>query len=149
MAFVSTEDTVWCCRHRRKQMHARPAAMLVVAVLSPRRITTLVHAAAVSGVQASLESACLTASYAIGIAVPSAEDFVWLMAGSCCVVAAAASLYTRYFLRVGQRQAESRPQQDCRLRHQTACHRLFSKHIVSCGAGFGPPALPARPPCCL
>ena len=56
-------------------------------------------AGAVSGVQSSLQSAFQTLSYAVGIAVPRAEDFAWLMAGSCCVVAAAATLYTSFFLR--------------------------------------------------
>ncbi len=58
-----------------------------------------VTAGAVSGVQGSLQSAFQTLSYAVGIAVPRAEDFSWLMAGSCCVVAAAAALYTSSFLR--------------------------------------------------
>ena len=56
-------------------------------------------AGAVSGAQSSLQSAFQTLSYAVGIAVPMAEDFAWLMAGSCCVVAAAAALYTSFFLR--------------------------------------------------
>ena len=73
-------------------------ASAVIALAHPN-VSIICAAAAVSGVQASLESACLTASYAIGIAVPRAEDFIWLMAGSCCVVTIAAALYTTYSLR--------------------------------------------------
>jgi len=59
-------------------------------------------AGAASGVQSSLQSAFQTLSYAVGIAVPRAEDFTWLMAGSCCVVAAAATLYTSFFHRYNE-----------------------------------------------
>lgn len=38
-------------------------------------------------------------AYAAGVLVPATESFVWLMVGSCCVVCAAAALYTAFALR--------------------------------------------------
>ncbi|PRW32971.1 TPR repeat-containing isoform B [Chlorella sorokiniana] len=62
---------------------------------------TVEHSAlgAVSGVQGSLQSFCQMLAYAAGVLVPATESFVWLMAGSCCVVGAAAALYTAFALR--------------------------------------------------
>lgn len=37
-------------------------------------------------------------AYAAGVLVPATDHFVWLMAGSCCIVGAAAALYTAFAL---------------------------------------------------
>ena len=67
----------------------------------------VVCAGAVSGVQGSLQSLFQTLAYAVGILVPQAEDFAWLMTGSCSVVAAAACLYTSFALQVASRDKGS------------------------------------------
>lgn len=38
-------------------------------------------------------------AYAAGVLVPATDRFVWLMAGSCGIVATAAALYTAFALR--------------------------------------------------
>ena len=45
----------------------------------------------INGVQGALHLA--------GVALPATEDFLWLMAGSCCMVALAAALFTAFALR--------------------------------------------------
>ena len=39
-------------------------------------------------------------AYLAGVLVPATDDFVYLIAGSCCAVAAAAALYTAFALHV-------------------------------------------------
>ena len=56
---------------------------------------------AISGVQGSLQSLFQTLAFGVGIVVHRAEDFTWLMAGSCCIVAVAAGSFTAFVLRVG------------------------------------------------
>lgn len=38
-------------------------------------------------------------AYLAGVLVPATQHFVWLMAGSCCVVGVAAALFTAFALR--------------------------------------------------
>lgn len=51
---------------------------------------------AVNGVQGALQALFQMLAYLAGALNPSLHKFVWLMAGSCCVVATAAMLYTAY-----------------------------------------------------
>ena len=49
-------------------------------------------AVVVAGVQGSLQSLCGLSTYLITLAAPDLASFPWLMAGSCCIVTAAALL---------------------------------------------------------
>lgn len=53
----------------------------------------------VSGVQGSLQSLFQMLAYLAGVLQPSTAQFVWLMAGSCCMVGLAATLTTAFALR--------------------------------------------------
>jgi iron-regulated transporter 1 len=53
----------------------------------------------INGVQGALQSLFQMLAYLAGVALPATEDFLWLMAGSCCMVALAAALFTAFALR--------------------------------------------------
>lgn len=82
---------------------------------TPRQLQeTVDHASlgAVSGVQGSLQSLLQMGAYLAGVLHPSTQQFPWLMAGSCCVVAAAAALVTAFAVRsaCGRRLPGLRPE---------------------------------------
>lgn len=56
----------------------------------------------VSGVQGALQSLLAMVSFLAGALEPSVDQFVWLMAASCGVVATAAMLYTCYAARASR-----------------------------------------------
>ena len=63
----------------------------------------------INGVQGALQSLFQMLAYLAGVALPATEDFLWLMAGSCCGVGLAAALFTSFALstRCGRRLAAS------------------------------------------
>lgn len=80
--------------------------------LSPAHATFL--AGAVSGVQASLQSAFEILSFAAGAVVSRPQWFHWLMTGSCGAVVAAAVLYGGYAAQhVWSRQSGQELAMDC------------------------------------